>query len=144
MYFSHDWQIGARISYTLAAATGKPARAHSVIAPTKFVAKLASGLAKPDGMVVVPRDEVVPFVQQLPVGALWGVGERTEEALVRLGLRTESFDGAALLVSVPRGGIDALVSVMVKAGASVRSKALVGSHATRYTVTAAGPVSAGR
>lgn len=58
------------------------------VAPSKFVAKLASGLAKPDGMVVVPRDEVVPFVQQLPVGALWGVGERTEEALVRLGLRT--------------------------------------------------------
>ena len=58
------------------------------VAPTKFVAKLASGLAKPDGMVVVPRDEVVAFVQQLPVGALWGVGERTEEALGRLGLRT--------------------------------------------------------
>ncbi|MBR7743102.1 DNA polymerase IV [Phycicoccus sp. BSK3Z-2] len=58
------------------------------VAPTKVVAKLASTLAKPDGMVVVPRDEVVPFVQQLPVGALWGVGERTEEALVRLGLRT--------------------------------------------------------
>ncbi|WP_226344938.1 DNA polymerase IV [Agilicoccus flavus] len=58
------------------------------VAPTKFVAKLASGLAKPDGMIVVPVDEVVPFVQQLPVGALWGVGERTEEALHRLGLRT--------------------------------------------------------
>jgi DNA polymerase-4 len=58
------------------------------VASTKFVAKLASGLAKPDGMVVVPRAEVVPFVQQLPVGALWGVGERTEEALTRLGLRT--------------------------------------------------------
>ena len=58
------------------------------VAPTKFVAKLASGLAKPDGMVVVPRDEVVGFVQQLPVGALWGVGDKTEEALVRLGLRT--------------------------------------------------------
>ncbi len=58
------------------------------VAPTKFVAKLASGLAKPDGMVVVPVDEVVPFVQQLPVGALWGVGEKTEEALTRLGLRT--------------------------------------------------------
>jgi DNA polymerase-4 len=58
------------------------------VAPTKFVAKLASGLAKPDGMVVVPRDEVVTFVQQLPVGALWGVGDRTEEALVRLGLHT--------------------------------------------------------
>ncbi len=58
------------------------------VAPTKFVAKLASGLAKPDGMVVVPRAEVVGFVQQLPVGALWGVGDRTEEALLRLGLRT--------------------------------------------------------
>ncbi|HEV7197036.1 MAG TPA: DNA polymerase IV [Pedococcus sp.] len=58
------------------------------VAPTKFVAKLASGLAKPDGMVVVPRDEVVAFVQQLPVGALWGVGDKTEETLVRLGLHT--------------------------------------------------------
>jgi DNA polymerase-4 len=58
------------------------------VAPTKFVAKLASGLAKPDGMVVVPRDEVVGFVQQLPVGALWGVGDKTEETLVRLGLHT--------------------------------------------------------
>jgi DNA polymerase IV len=58
------------------------------VAPTKFVAKLASGLAKPDGMVVVPRDEVVTFVQQLPVGALWGVGDKTEETLLRLGLHT--------------------------------------------------------
>ncbi len=58
------------------------------MAPSKFVAKLASNLAKPDGMVVVPRDEVVPFVQQLPVAALWGVGDRTEEALLRLGLQT--------------------------------------------------------
>jgi DNA polymerase-4 len=58
------------------------------IAPTKFVAKLASGLAKPDGLVVVPRDEVVTFVQQLPVGALWGVGDKTEETLLRLGLHT--------------------------------------------------------
>ena len=58
------------------------------VAPTKFVAKLASGLAKPDGLLVVPRAEVVPFLHQLPVGALWGVGERTEESLHRLGLRT--------------------------------------------------------
>ncbi|MEO5983726.1 MAG: DNA polymerase IV [Pedococcus sp.] len=58
------------------------------VAPTKFVAKLASGLAKPDGLVVVPRDEVVSFVQQLPVGALWGVGDKTEETLLRLGLQT--------------------------------------------------------
>ncbi len=58
------------------------------VAPTKFVAKLASNLAKPDGLVVVPVEEVVPFVQQLPVAALWGVGDKTEEVLTRLGLRT--------------------------------------------------------
>jgi hypothetical protein len=46
-----------------------------------------------------------------------------------------AFDGAALLVSVPQGGSIAAVSdALVKAGASVRASALVGSHATRYTV----------
>jgi chorismate mutase len=45
-----------------------------------------------------------------------------------------AFDGAALLISVARGGIDAVADVLVGAGASIRSRALVGSHATRYTV----------
>jgi DNA polymerase IV len=58
------------------------------VATTKFVAKLASARCKPDGLLVVPADGVVPFLHPLPVGALWGVGERTEELLLRLGLRT--------------------------------------------------------
>ena len=58
------------------------------VASTKFVAKLASGGAKPDGLLVVPHAETVAFLHALPVSALWGVGERTEEALARLGLRT--------------------------------------------------------
>ncbi len=58
------------------------------VATTKFVAKLASTRAKPDGLLVVPADQVVQFLHPLPVGALWGVGERTEEQLNRLGLRT--------------------------------------------------------
>ena len=58
------------------------------VASSKFVAKLASSLAKPDGMLVVPAAEVVTFVQQLPVAALWGVGDKTEESLARLGLKT--------------------------------------------------------
>ncbi|MFZ5869573.1 MAG: DNA polymerase IV [Actinomycetota bacterium] len=58
------------------------------VAATKFVAKLASGRCKPDGLLVVPADETVAFLHPLPVGALWGVGERTEEQLTRLGLRT--------------------------------------------------------
>ncbi len=45
-----------------------------------------------------------------------------------------AFDGAALLVSVERGGIDAVAAALVGTGASIRSRALVGSHATRYTV----------
>jgi DNA polymerase-4 len=58
------------------------------IASTKFVAKLASARCKPDGLLVVPADDVVHFLHPLPVGALWGVGERTQEVLLRLGLRT--------------------------------------------------------
>jgi DNA polymerase-4 len=58
------------------------------IAATKFVAKLASGQAKPDGVLLVPRAATVDFLRVLPVGALWGVGERTEDALARWGIRT--------------------------------------------------------
>jgi len=58
------------------------------VATTKFVAKLASARCKPDGLLVVPGDGVVGFLHPLPVGALWGVGERTEEQLLRLGLTT--------------------------------------------------------
>jgi DNA polymerase-4 len=57
-------------------------------ASTKFVAKLASGRAKPDGMLVVPAAETLAFLHPLPVSALWGVGATTEEALTRRGLRT--------------------------------------------------------
>jgi DNA polymerase-4 len=58
------------------------------VATTKFVAKLASARCKPDGLLVVPADRVVAFLHPLPVGALWGVGEKTEEVLRRLGLHT--------------------------------------------------------
>jgi DNA polymerase-4 len=58
------------------------------VATTKFVAKLASAHCKPDGLLVVPADGIVAFLHPLPVAALWGVGEKTEEALGRLGLRT--------------------------------------------------------
>lgn len=58
------------------------------IAATKFVAKLASAQCKPDGLLVVPPRDVVGFLHPLPVGALWGVGERTEQQLLALGLRT--------------------------------------------------------
>jgi DNA polymerase-4 len=58
------------------------------LAPVKFVAKIASARCKPDGLLVVPADGLLDFLHALPVGALWGVGDRAEEALTRLGLRT--------------------------------------------------------
>ncbi|MET0990667.1 MAG: DNA polymerase IV, partial [Glaciihabitans sp.] len=58
------------------------------IAATKFVAKLASGLSKPDGLLVVPLADTLDFLHPLPVSALWGVGAKTEEQLARAGLRT--------------------------------------------------------
>lgn len=58
------------------------------VASTKFVAKLASTAAKPDGLLVVRRDEVAAFLEPLPVHALWGAGEKTVEVLSRLGVRT--------------------------------------------------------
>jgi DNA polymerase-4 len=72
---------------------GRVLAAHGItcsvgIASTKFVAKLASGHAKPDGVLLVPRAATVPFLRTLPVGALWGVGEHTEAALARWGVRT--------------------------------------------------------
>ena len=58
------------------------------VAPTKLLAKLASTRAKPDGALVVAATKVDDFLQPLPVGALWGIGEKTAETLGRLGIRT--------------------------------------------------------
>jgi len=58
------------------------------VASTKFVAKLASSLAKPDGLLVVPPGEVPGLLRPLPTGALWGVGPRTAEKLRSCGFAT--------------------------------------------------------
>ncbi len=51
------------------------------IARTKFLAKVASGVAKPDGLLLVPPDRELPFLHALPVERLWGVGPATAEKL---------------------------------------------------------------
>lgn len=58
------------------------------VAPNKFLAKLASDLEKPDGLVVVPPDGEKAFLQPLPVERLWGVGQKTARRLHSLGLAT--------------------------------------------------------
>lgn len=58
------------------------------VASTKHVAKLASAAAKPDGLLLVPEARTVEFLHSLPVGALSGVGGRTEAVLAEKGIRT--------------------------------------------------------
>jgi nucleotidyltransferase/DNA polymerase involved in DNA repair len=58
------------------------------VAPTKFLAKLASTRCKPDGLLVVPAGGAAEFLHPQPVTALWGVGDSGADALQRLGLRT--------------------------------------------------------
>lgn len=56
------------------------------IAPNKFLAKLASDWRKPDGLFILQESEIQSFLNNLPVGKLWGVGKRSEEVLHKLNL----------------------------------------------------------
>jgi DNA polymerase-4 len=58
------------------------------VARTKFLAKVASGVAKPDGLLVVPPDKELAFLHPLPVEALWGVGAVTGRKLRSFGITT--------------------------------------------------------
>ena len=56
------------------------------VAPNKFLAKIASGWQKPDGLTVIAPERIEAFLQGLPVDALWGVGPKTAERLRRHGI----------------------------------------------------------
>ena len=78
--------IGRAIKRRILEETGLVASAG--IAPTKFVAKIASDLEKPDGFVVVGDDEVLDFLEPLDVRKIWGVGKATWKKLEKIGIRT--------------------------------------------------------
>ncbi len=58
------------------------------VSTTKLVAKIASDLRKPDGLVVVPPGEEAAFLAPLPISRLWGVGEKSAAVLAEYGVRT--------------------------------------------------------
>ncbi|MDO4899588.1 DNA polymerase IV [Actinomyces sp.] len=76
--------IGHWIRQEVRSRVGVPASVG--IAATKFVAKLASAHAKPDGLLLVPAQATQDFLNVLPVGALWGVGDKSAQALARWGI----------------------------------------------------------
>jgi DNA polymerase IV len=72
-------RVAKRLKERIRDVTGLTASAG--VAPNKFLAKIASGWKKPDGLTVIAPDRVEPFLQQLPVDALWGVGPVTARKL---------------------------------------------------------------
>src|ERR671910_2407783 len=58
------------------------------VARTKFLAKVASAVAKPDGLLLVPPDRELAFLHPLPVRRLWGVGVKTADKLHTHGIET--------------------------------------------------------
>jgi DNA polymerase IV len=77
-------EIAARLRRDVREQVGLPLTVG--VARTKFLAKVASGVAKPDGLLVVPPDRELAFLHPLPVERLWGVGRVTAGRLRRLGI----------------------------------------------------------
>jgi DNA polymerase-4 len=76
--------VARRLKDRIRAETGLTASAG--VAPNKFLAKIASGWKKPDGLTVISPERIEPFLQQLPVDALWGVGPVTAGKLRARGI----------------------------------------------------------
>jgi DNA polymerase-4 len=76
--------VAKRLKAAILEATGLTASAG--VAPNKFLAKIASGWRKPDGLTVVAPERIESFLQQLPVDALWGVGPVTAKRLRARGI----------------------------------------------------------
>jgi DNA polymerase IV len=76
------------------------------VARTKFLAKVASGMAKPDGLLVVPADRELDFLHPLPVERIWGVGPATAAALRTRGLLT-----VGQVARVPEPGLRGMLGV---------------------------------
>ncbi|MDI6754090.1 MAG: DNA polymerase IV [Thermodesulfobacteriota bacterium] len=84
--FGPPVKIAREIKRRIYEATGLTASAG--IAPNKFLAKIASDLKKPDGLVEIKPEEVQDFLRDLPISKLWGVGKATEEVLKGMGILT--------------------------------------------------------
>ena len=78
--------LGPKIKQAIRERTGLTASVG--MAPNKFLAKLASDLRKPDGMVIIRPEEAAAAIAPLPVGRIFGLGQRSVAALEKMGIRT--------------------------------------------------------
>src|SRR5205814_5771875 len=93
-------EIARSIKKDIRKATGLTASVG--LAPNKFLAKIASDLRKPDGLVVLEENGVEQFLRDLPISRLWGVGPKTEARLHEMGFRTIGNVAAASRESLAR------------------------------------------
>lgn len=86
LLFGPPEEIAKKIKERIRQATGLTCSIG--IAPNKLMAKLASDMKKPDGLVVIKQEEVKSLLEDLPVGELWGIGPRLTAHLSGLGVKT--------------------------------------------------------
>ena len=124
--------IGQRIKAAIRAAVGLTASVG--IAPNRLVAKIASDFGKPDGLVVVPPEQVLEFLGGQPVGVLRGVGNRTLPILKRLGLSTVAdLRGLSLTLLQAHLGPRAAISLYQQARGIASDR--VGERAARQSLS---------
>ena len=84
--FGSPVEIAKKIKQQVVETTGLTISAG--VAPSKFIAKVASDMDKPDGLTVVETDKVRQFLDPLPIKKMWGAGKVTQKALARIGIHT--------------------------------------------------------
>jgi DNA polymerase-4 len=117
--------VAKRVKERIKADTGLTASAG--VAPNKFLAKIASGWKKPDGLTVIRPDLVEPFLQRLPVDALWGVGPVTAKKLRAKGIeRLVDVRGADL--ELLRGAVGSLADWLRQLASGIDDRPVVANR----------------
>jgi DNA polymerase IV len=96
------WEIAVRLRRAARERLGLPLTVG--IACTKHLAKIASAVAKPDGLLLIPPGDEVAFLDPLPIERIWGIGPATAARLHRIGVST-----AGELASVPEGDLETVL-----------------------------------
>ena len=120
--------VARRLKDEIRSATGLTASAG--VAPNKFLAKIASGWQKPDGLTVIAPERVEPFLRALPVDALWGVGPVTARKLRERGIEklidVRSADPERL-----REAVGSLAEWLKKLSSGIDDRPVVAEHETK-------------
>jgi DNA polymerase-4 len=121
-------RVARRLKDRIRADTGLTASAG--VAPNKFLAKIASGWKKPDGLTVISPDRVEPFLQQLPVDALWGVGPVTARRLRARGIE-RLIDVRTTETQVLRDTVGSLAGWLRQLASGVDDRPVVANRAAK-------------